>query len=254
VDEFVKTENPDTPGQIAYEAAGLAWLSSANACPVVKVREARLSWIKEEMLVTTRPTPKAAWEFGKGLARLHRSGADGLGSPPPGFTGDGWMGMAPLSLPNLHGSWGVFYAKHRVRPYLRPFWGRDLEVLKAFCGLLDSGQLDHPQPDGVQGYARTHGDLWSGNVVWTPDGATLIDPAAQGGHAEEDIAALHMFGAPYLSKIIDGYQSVSQFASGWEDRVALHQMHILVIHSYLFGGGYVGQCVEVAASYLKSAG
>lgn len=36
-------------------------------------------------------------------------------------------------------------------------------------------------PDGV-GAARTHGELWNGNVILTPDGAVLIDPAVQGGH------------------------------------------------------------------------
>ena len=40
--------------------------------------------------------------------------------------------------------------------------------------------------------ARIHGDLWSGNVMWTADSgqseAVLIDPAAHGGHREEDLA------------------------------------------------------------------
>ena len=53
---------------------------------------------------------------------------------------------------------------------------------------------------GGVGAARTHGDLWTGNVMWTPDRAVLIDPAAQGDHAAEDLAALAAFGCPPLER------------------------------------------------------
>ena len=48
--------------------------------------------------------------------------------------------------------------------------------------------------------------------MWTADSgqseAVLIDPAAHGGHREEDLAMLHLFGMSYLSEITEGYQSV----------------------------------------------
>lgn len=36
--------------------------------------------------------------------------------------------------------------------------------------------------------AGIHGDLWSGNLMWTADGVGLIDPAARGGRRETDLA------------------------------------------------------------------
>lgn len=54
--------------------------------------------------------------------------------------------------------------------------------------------------------------------MWTADSgqseAVLIDPAAHGGHREEDLAMLHLFGMSYLSEITEGYQSVHPLKAG----------------------------------------
>ena len=42
--------------------------------------------------------------------------------------------------------------------------------------------------------SRIHGDLWSGNVLWSGGRGWLIDPAAHGGHRETDLAMLDLFG------------------------------------------------------------
>ena len=118
--------------------------------------------------------------------------------------------------------------------------------------------LDHGQPRLVEdvktrqnniGAARTHGDLWSGNVMWTPEGAVLIDPAAQGGHAEEDLAALAVFGCPHYERILAAYNEASPLEDGWRERAALHQMHIIMIHCAVFGRSYVPEAVAIARRY-----
>ncbi|MDT0440742.1 fructosamine kinase family protein, partial [Streptomyces doudnae] len=72
--------------------------------------------------------------------------------------------------------------------------------------------------------ARLHGDLWSGNVMWTGDGAVLIDPAAHGGHRETDLAMLALFGFPFMDEVLAGYQTVRRLRDGWADRFDLHQL------------------------------
>jgi fructosamine-3-kinase len=91
-----------------------------------------------------------------------------------------------------------------------------------------------------------HGDLWGGNVMWTPEGVVLIDPAAHGGHAETDIAMLMLFGCPHLGQILEGYETVRSLSGGWRRRTGLHQLYPLLAHVVLFGGSYASQ-VEAAA-------
>lgn len=92
--------------------------------------------------------------------------------------------------------------------------------------------------------------MWAGNLMWTPDGVVLIDPAAQGGHAEEDLAALSVFGAPFAERIRAAYNEESPLADGWEDRIGLHQLHMLIVHCWLFGGGYADQTVAIARRWV----
>jgi len=87
--------------------------------------------------------------------------------------------------------------------------------------------------------SRIHGDLWSGNVVWSATGqGVLVDPAAHGGHRETDLAMLALFGYPHLTRVLAGYQAAAPLAPGWQARVPLHQWFPLLVHAVLFGGGY----------------
>lgn len=260
---FRKTEHGQQKGRIAYEVAGLKWLAAAklescNVVPVLKWgQDGAVAWLEEPVLHSITPTPRAAFKFGQCLAHLHAAGASHWGAAPDGFTGPAAMGRAPLTLLNKDqapASWGEFYARYRIEPYIQdaPFTESERSVLKRFCDVLSSGVLDHPQPRLVTTpAARLHGDLWNGNVMWTEQGAVLIDPAACGGHAEDDLGALSLFGTPHLRQIYNGYMQESPCTAGWPDRLGLHQMHMLMVHSYLFGRSYTGQTVETARRYIS---
>lgn len=252
------TKTDQRPGRIAFEASGLAWLAEAGpqGAKVVRVLESSPTRLLEEHLVSAPPTRTAAEDFGRALARTHAAGASHLGAPPPGYTGAGWMGEAPLPLldEEATGSWGAFYAEHRLLPYVKdaPFTSADRIAIDRLCERLASGELDHSQPALVSRSgraARTHGDLWSGNVMWTEGGAVLIDPAAQGGHAEEDLAALGLFGCPHLERILAAYDEASPLEAGRAERVDLHRLHILFVHAFLFGGAYVGDCMRIVRRF-----
>ena len=273
-------------GRIAYEVAGLAWLAEASdpGAAVVPVLDHGATWLEEPRVVSVSPSAQDAEAFGRALAHTHAAGATHLGAAPDGYSGDGWMGEAHLSLPERPSargeagganradsdeaapasspreSWGAFYARERIAPYLdtRVFTASERHLIERLCERLDSGDLDHGQPRLVAeaiarredvGAARTHGDLWSGNVMWTPGGAVLIDPAAQGGHAEEDLAALAVFGCPHYERILAAYNEASPLEDGWRERTALHQAHIIMIHCAVFGRSYVSDAVAIARRY-----
>ncbi|MFQ9339021.1 MAG: fructosamine kinase family protein [Varibaculum sp.] len=47
-----------------------------------------------------------------------------------------------------------------------------------------------------------------------------------------------------------GYNLVSPLASGWQERIGLHQIHMLAVHANLFGGSYGPHTVQLASQYL----
>ena len=99
--------------------------------------------------------------------------------------------------------------------------------------------------------ARIHGDLWSGNVLYSPGGVVLIDPAAHGGHRITDLAMLALFGSAHLGIVFEAYESATaHLPVGWRDLIPLHQVHPLLVHAELFGGGYGARAVAVARAYL----
>jgi fructosamine-3-kinase len=99
--------------------------------------------------------------------------------------------------------------------------------------------------------ARLHGDLWSGNVMWSAAGpAYLVDPAAHGGHRETDLAMLALFGLPHIDRVVAAYDEAAPLAQGWRERVGLHQLHPLAVHAAMFGGGYGARAAAVARQYL----
>jgi fructosamine-3-kinase len=113
--------------------------------------------------------------------------------------------------------------------------------------------------DTIEGYAhdeppaRIHGDLWPGNLFWSSTGsAYLIDPAAQGGHRETDLATLALWGgAAHLDRILAGYQEVWPLAEGWSRRVPLHQLHLLLVHTAMFGESYRGQVMSAVRATVE---
>ena len=230
------------------EARGLCWLGEAGAVPVPDV----LAWDQTTLVISRvpqeAPRATAAERFGRDLARLHAAGAEAFGAPWPGF-------IAGLPLPNDAGdSWPEWYAARRLLPFARR--ARD-------AGTLGPGELRLVQAVAdraaelagpAEPPSRIHGDCWSGNVLWSGGCGWLIDPAAHGGHRETDLAMLALFGVPFFDRILGSYQEVAPLAAGWRDRVALHQLHPLLVHVCLFGTAYQAAAADAARAALASTG
>ncbi|WTC20460.1 fructosamine kinase family protein [Streptomyces cellulosae] len=232
------------------EAAGLRWLAEAGTPPVPRVHGREGAWLVLDRVTEGRPDRDAALRFGRELADLHAAGAPAFGAPPPGGPVEAFIGLAPMR--NVTGDdWPAWYAEHRVLPYLRravdagTVDAGEATVVERVCARLPelAGPAEPP--------ARLHGDLWSGNVLWSADGRVhVIDPAAHGGHRETDLAMLALFGCPLLDAVLEGYQEVAPLAEGWRERVGVHQLFPLLVHAVLFGRGYAGQALAAARSAL----
>ncbi|HJC59554.1 MAG TPA: fructosamine kinase family protein [Candidatus Dietzia intestinigallinarum] len=251
---FVKRGSAHGPDFFRHEAAGLGWLAAVPGGPrVVRVWGVDDDEIVLERIPDGRASPDGALRLGRSLAAMHDAGAAGWGAPAEGWAGRCFIGDRPQECVPT-GSWGAFYAEQRVRPFVRiavdlgVLGGADLAVVERACDRIASGELDDPDDHP----ARLHGDLWTGNVLWTPDGeAVLIDPAAHGGHRETDLAMLALFGAPHLERILSGYDEAHPLRPGWRERVPLHQMHPLATHSAGHGAGYAVALADAARAVLR---
>jgi fructosamine-3-kinase len=255
VADFVKSSSTVPSDFFALEAAGLRWLAVDGGVRCARVLAHGERSLTLERLESVAPTRAAAREFGSRLAVTHDAGAPLFGSGPEGWHGDGYFGPLAQPLPmslSGHRDWGTFYAEERLRPMaamaerrLSTEGRRLVDAVIERCRGGDFDDDDRP--------ARLHGDLWSGNVMWTRDGVVLIDPAAHGGHRETDLAMLALFGCPHLDEVLSGYQSVRRLREGWRDRVGLHQLYPLLAHVVLFGEGYGRQAEAAAASAMSFA-
>lgn len=246
---FIKTSRDAPPSTFATEAAGLRWLAEPGAVGIAEVlavvdppgddlRFLALRWIEGGRLTTDGEEA-----LGRGLAELHRAGAQAFGGEAP-------LRLGALEIPNAPlPSWPEFYAQRRLLPLLRMAFDRHavdaatVSLVESVCARLDQ-IAGPPEPP-----ARLHGDLWSGNVMADAQGRPhLVDPLAYGGHREVDLAMLQLFGGP-SQRCFDAYHEAFPLADGHAERVALNQLFPLLVHAVLFGGSYGTRAAGAAGAY-----
>ncbi|MBO9532353.1 MAG: fructosamine kinase family protein [Solirubrobacteraceae bacterium] len=270
---FVKTRPNAAPSSFAQEAAGLRWLASARGAPptpaVVLVHDdppgdgvanpspptprfLALRWIE-----AGPRTPAGEERFGQQLANLHAADCAAFGWAPPAggaFSGkavSNALQIAEVTLPaHPVDDFATFWAEQRVLPLAAQahnagtFDAADVALMTRLADRMPElvGPAEPP--------SRTHGDLWTGNVLADTSGKVhLIDPLAHGSHREVDLAALRVFGGPD-QRCFDAYDEAYPLADGHEERVPLMQLSIILLHVVLFGGSYAEQARRIARRYV----
>ena len=183
-------------------------------------------------------------KLGIGLAQLHQ-----FEQKQFGFVHNNYCG-ATLQDNSFQEDWVTFYRDQRLSHLLKMIENKrsiDSHSLKIYNILLDKlPEIIGHQPKP----ALNHGDLWSGNYMYSQKGPALIDPASAYADRELDLALTTMFGG-FSSRFWDAYQEYYPLSPDWKDRNNLYMLYHYLNHYYLFGGGYGMQALEIAKSYIS---
>lgn len=243
---FAKTLTNPPSDFFDAEARGLDRLRTDAGPPVPTVRAVASDGLVLEWVEPTSPSRAAGERFGGQLAALHRCAGTQFGAASGGF-------VATVPLDNSAAEdWPIFFAERRLGPALAVARQRGAVRESDAVAIRDVIENLRDLAGPPEPPARIHGDLWAGNLHWAADGQVwLIDAAAaHDGNRETDLAMLALFGAPFHREIVDAYDRVFPLAPGWQERISLHQLHPLLIHAILFGGGYGARAAAAARQLL----
>ena len=138
------------------------------------------------------------------------------------------------------GSWASFFGKRRLVEMAEQAaragrCDRKLVArIESLCGKMNE-LIGEASPPGL-----IHGDVWSGNVL-AGDGrvAGLIDPAIYYADPEVELAFITLF-STFGREFFERYDELRPIRKGFfETRKDLYNLYPLLVHTRLFGGGYL---------------
>lgn len=250
VGDFFLKWNASAPADMFQkEAAGLIEMALSNSDLVIP----KVIWSKEngdsqslllmEYLAPPNNTSGFDERLGRGLAQMHRKTA-----PAFGFHHSNYCGTT-VQDNSWTTSWAEFYAQRRI-------WNL-VQQIKTTRGISSDDQkiyeklLDRMPELLLHGTIPSliHGDLWSGNYMYSNRGPALIDPACYYADREMELGMMKLFGG-FSAAVWNAYAEEFPLPEGWKQRIRLYQLYHVLNHYLLFGGSYGWEALEIAKEYL----
>lgn len=182
-------------------------------------------------------------KLGRGIACLHQVCNNSFG-----FKSNNYCG-ATIQDNSYKDSWVSFYTENRIGHLIRLIRERrgwnssdnklSDSFLRKVSDLLPPGSMP----------SLIHGDLWSGNYMYSQKAPALIDPCASYCDREFEMGIMTMFGG-FSPKVYAAYNEFYPLPSGWRDRNLIYQLYHVLNHYYLFGGYYKNQAMDIMKQYL----
>ena len=234
---FVKVNEARFADAFAAEAEGLSALRASRCTAPEAIAHGTAGG--EAYLVMDFLQLKSRGNYaalGRMLAAMHAQQE----SESFGWVRDNYIGATPQKN-GAYANWAEFWRERRLRP--------QVALAKRNGFAIDIGNVCDLLADHRPAPALLHGDLWSGNAGFLPNGApVLFDPAVYFGDAEADVAMTELFGGfpPEF------YSAYGALPAGYEVRKHLYNLYHLLNHLNLFGGGYLAQ-VQSTLRLLRDA-
>ena len=235
-DWFLKTNDARHADAFAAEAEGLAGLREAGyraPAPRSHGVAGGQAYLLMELLDLKGRVDFPA--LGRMLADAHRRAG-----PAFGWQRDNYIGATPQKN-GWRDEWSRFWFEQRMAPQLALTRQKGFALPAIPADLLED---HHPQA------SMLHGDLWSGNASFTPQGPVVFDPAAYYGDREADLAMTELFGG-FPREFYEAYDAAFPLPAGYEERKHLYNLYHLLNHLNLFGRSYLGQVEETLGLLLR---
>lgn len=247
---FLKWNSNCASDMFMKEAAGLAELGSVpNEFLIIP----KVIWAKEvdelpglllmEYLPPTTNSSGYDEKLGRGLAVLHQKTNDTYG-----FYHDNYCG-ATIQNNRWKNSWIDFFGQQRIMHLVHLIAekrGLSNSEINTYGRLVEKLPIILPHETKP---SLIHGDLWSGNYMYTANGPALIDPASYYADREMELSIMTMFGG-FSSRVWDSYHEMYPLPPGWKERNRLYQLYHVLNHYFLFGGSYLSQANFIARQFI----
>ncbi|MCW8869827.1 MAG: fructosamine kinase family protein [Proteobacteria bacterium] len=237
---FIKNNPTDDDQAMFTEAAGLQALSALINVLNLDIHTPEVLAVNSQQLtlerIANQTATKEQWQIlGDQLARLHQANQQTFGYPE-----DNYIGLNPQKN-GLYNDWGTFFYQQRLLFQCQLI--QQTTVRKEIQNSLN--KLKQPLINWLNQSAikpaLLHGDLWSGNVLFSENKVWLIDPAIYWGDAEADIAMTELFGG-FPKTFYQSYHQQRPQSSDYSLKKICYNLYHYLNHYNLFGRGYLTAC------------
>lgn len=252
-DFFLKWNTNCAPDMFIKEADGLNEMrlipNTSIVIPKVifaKERDTTAGCIILEYLQTAVNTNGYDEKLGRGIAELHNYKADKYGFRSSNFCG------TTIQPNNWTENWPEFFSQFRIKYLIgllvkqRYFTSPEVNIFEKLIEKIPSILTNKTYPSLI------HGDLWSGNYMYTTNGPALIDPAAYYADREMELGMMQLFGG-FNATVWEAYNEYLPLEKGWKERTKLYQLYHILNHYHLFGGSYGHQAISIAKYFTESS-
>ncbi|MFP8966848.1 fructosamine kinase family protein [Pokkaliibacter sp. CJK22405] len=175
--------------------------------------------------------------LGRGLAKLHAIPAERFG-----FDQDNYIGLGAQTN-GWSQDWGSFFVEKRLRPQISLIEDDTYRQASLLRLALVESRLIEFLNTYCQRPSLVHGDLWSGNVLFTDEKIWLIDPALYYGDREVDLAMTEMFGG-FTPEFYQAYDAVLPRSPAYGRKRPIYNLYHYLNHYNLFGNSYQEGCEQ----------
>lgn len=190
-----------------------------------------------EKIDISSSTKDLSRNLGVGLALLHRNFGEYYG-----LEKDNYIGLSK-QINTKSNNWGEFFVENRLEYQINLI--KDEKLKTKFSKILNNSKINliNFLNNSCQRPSLVHGDLWSGNILYSNNKVYLIDPAVYYADREVDIAMTRVFSG-FDDVFYEYYDKTFPLSQEYNEKEPIYNLYHYLNHYNLFGSEYLNNCIE----------